>query len=76
MGYSCLVVGLGIDVILDFGFLTPDSASCILATSFHIKNNNQSSLTLLVNNAKVAVTPGSAFEPSGEHHVRIADCVD
>ena len=30
----------------------------------------------LLNNAKVAVTPGSAFGPSGEHHVRIAYCVD
>ena len=30
----------------------------------------------LLNNAKVAVTPGSAFGPSGEHHVRMAYCVD
>jgi len=30
----------------------------------------------LLNNAKVAVTPGSAFGPSGENHVRIAYCVD
>ena len=29
----------------------------------------------LLNNAKVAVTPGSAFGPSGEHHVRMAYCV-
>ena len=33
------------------------------------------SLDLLIN-AKVAVTPGSAFGPSGEHHVRMAYCVD
>ena len=25
---------------------------------------------------KVAVTPGSAFGPSGEHHIRMAFCVD
>ena len=30
----------------------------------------------LLNNAKVAVTPGSAFGPSGEGHVRMAYCVD
>ncbi len=30
----------------------------------------------LLNNTRVAVTPGSAFGPSGEHHVRMAYCVD
>ncbi len=30
----------------------------------------------LLNTAKVAVTPGSAFGPAGEHHVRMAYCVD
>jgi aminotransferase len=30
----------------------------------------------LLNNARVTVTPGSAFGPSGEHHVRLAYCVD
>jgi len=30
----------------------------------------------LLNGAKVAVTPGSAFGPSGEHHVRMNYCVD
>lgn len=30
----------------------------------------------LLNNAKVGVTPGAAFGPSGEHHVRMAYCVD
>jgi len=30
----------------------------------------------LLNKAKVAVTPGSAFGPAGEHHVRMAYCVD
>ena len=30
----------------------------------------------LLNGAKVAVTPGSAFGPSGEHHVRMTYCVD
>ena len=30
----------------------------------------------LLNKARVTVTPGSAFGPSGEHHVRMAYCVD
>ena len=30
----------------------------------------------LLNNTRVTVTPGSAFGPSGEHHVRMAYCVD
>ena len=30
----------------------------------------------LLDNARVTVTPGSAFGPSGEHHVRLAYCVD
>jgi len=38
-------------------------------------NSKAFSLDLLFN-AKVTVTPGSAFGPSGEHHVRMAYCVD
>ena len=43
-------------------------------TSSHI-NSKDFSIDLL-NNAKVAVTPGAAFGPSGENHVRMAYCVD
>ena len=39
------------------------------------KNSKEFALDLLFN-AKVTVTPGSAFGPSGEHHVRMAYCVD
>ena len=42
--------------------------------SSHI-NSKDFSIDLL-NNAKVAVTPGAAFGPSGENHVRMAYCVD
>ncbi len=38
-------------------------------------NSVQFSLDLL-NQARVTVTPGSAFGPSGEHHVRMAYCVE
>lgn len=30
----------------------------------------------LLEQAKVTVTPGSAFGPSGENHVRMAYCID
>jgi len=39
------------------------------------KNSQEFSIELL-DNAKVTVTPGGAFGPSGEHHVRMAYCVD
>ncbi|MFA9420627.1 MAG: pyridoxal phosphate-dependent aminotransferase [Gammaproteobacteria bacterium] len=39
------------------------------------KNSKEFSIDLL-DNAKVTVTPGGAFGPSGEHHVRMAYCVD
>ena len=39
------------------------------------KNSKEFAIDLL-NNAGVTVTPGSAFGPSGEHHVRMAYCVD
>ena len=38
-------------------------------------NSKEFSIDLLYK-AKVAVTPGSAFGPSGEHHVRMAYCVE
>ncbi len=39
------------------------------------EDSHEFSLRLL-NEARVTVTPGSAFGPSGEHHVRMAFCVD
>jgi len=42
-----------------------------------VEHTNSTKFALdLLYNAKVAVTPGSAFGPSGEHHVRMAYCVD
>jgi len=42
-----------------------------------IEHTNSTDFSIdLLNRAKVAVTPGSAFGPSGEHHVRMAYCVD
>jgi len=42
-----------------------------------VKHNNSAEFSLdLLYNAKVGVTPGSAFGPSGEHHVRMAYCVE
>ncbi len=42
---------------------------------FEHKSSKEFAIDLL-NNARVTVTPGSAFGPSGEHHVRMAYCVD
>ena len=39
-------------------------------------NNSREFAIDLLNHAKVAVTPGSAFGPAGESHVRMAYCVD
>lgn len=42
-----------------------------------VEHNTSKDFALdLLYNAKVAVTPGSAFGPSGEHHIRMAYCVD
>jgi len=42
-----------------------------------VEHNNSTEFALdLLYNAKVALTPGSAFGPSGEHHVRMTYCVD
>ena len=42
-----------------------------------VKHSDSRSFAIeLLNKARVTVTPGSAFGPSGEHHVRMAYCVD
>ena len=39
-------------------------------------NNSREFAIELLNESRVTVTPGSAFGPSGEHHVRMAYCVN
>ena len=58
-----------------FDYIRPEGAYYIFPriTAQH-RDSYAFSLDLL-NVAKVTVTPGSAFGPSGEHHVRMAFCV-
>lgn len=59
-----------------FSYSRPEGAYYVFPRilTTHI-SSRQYSIDLL-NGAGVAVTPGSAFGPSGEHHVRMAYCVD
>jgi len=59
-----------------FSYKKPEGAYYVFPKIIaeHI-NSKQFSIDLL-NNARVALTPGSAFGPAGEHHVRMAYCVD
>ncbi len=58
-----------------FDYVKPEGAYYVFPriTTDH-KDSLNFSLSLL-KDAKVAVTPGSAFGPAGEHHVRMAFCV-
>ena len=59
-----------------FDYHKPEGAYYVFAriTAKH-KDSREFALNLL-DKEKVTVTPGRAFGPSGEHHVRLAYCVD
>jgi aminotransferase len=59
-----------------FEYVRPEGAYYVFprVIADHV-DSREFSLRLL-NEARVTVTPGSAFGPSGEHHVRMAFCVD
>ncbi|MEN8106696.1 MAG: pyridoxal phosphate-dependent aminotransferase [Pseudomonadota bacterium] len=54
----------------------PEGAYYIFPKIIAAHTNSEKFAIDLLNNARVTVTPGSAFGPSGEHHVRMAYCVD
>jgi aspartate/methionine/tyrosine aminotransferase len=54
----------------------PEGAYYVFPRIVASQSNSKEFAIDLLNNARVAVTPGSAFGPSGEHHVRMAYCVD
>jgi aspartate/methionine/tyrosine aminotransferase len=54
----------------------PEGAYYVFPRIVANQSNSKAFAIDLLNNARVAVTPGSAFGPSGEHHVRMAYCVD
>lgn len=59
-----------------FNAQKPEGAYYIFPVIVTEHNNSKDFAIKLLNETKVAVTPGSAFGPSGERHVRMAYCVD
>jgi aspartate/methionine/tyrosine aminotransferase len=59
-----------------FEYIKPEGAYYIFPRIVADHYNARDFAIRLLKEAKVAVTPGSAFGPSGEHHVRMAYCVD
>ncbi len=59
-----------------FSYQKPDGAYYVFPKIISDHTSSQEFAIDLLNHAKVTVTPGSAFGPSGEHHVRLAYCVD
>ena len=59
-----------------FEYIKPEGAYYIFPRIVVEHDNARDFAIRLLNEAKVAVTPGSAFGPSGEHHVRMAYCVE
>jgi len=58
-----------------FQYVKPDGAYYVFPRILAGHDDSFEFCTRLLNAAKVALTPGSAFGPTGEHHVRMAYCV-
>jgi aspartate/methionine/tyrosine aminotransferase len=59
-----------------FSYQKPEGAYYVFPRIKVPHTNSREFAIELLNTAGVAVTPGSAFGPSGEHHVRLAYCVE
>lgn len=59
-----------------FEYVRPEGAYYVFPRVIADHENSREFSLRLLNEARVTVTPGSAFGPSGEHHVRMAFCVD
>ncbi len=59
-----------------FEYVKPEGAYYVLPRIVADHDNSFEFSLRLLDEARVSVTPGSAFGPSGEHHVRLAFCVD
>lgn len=59
-----------------FEYVSPDGAYYVFPRILARHDNSLEFSMRLLNEAQVAVTPGAAFGSSGEHHVRMAYCVD
>lgn len=58
-----------------FQFVKPEGAYYVFPRIVAEHDNSYAFSIRLLEEARVTVTPGSAFGPSGEHHVRMAYCV-
>jgi len=59
-----------------FEYIKPDGAYYVFPRIVTQHENSREFSLRLLDEARVSVTPGIAFGPSGEHHVRLAYCVD
>jgi aspartate/methionine/tyrosine aminotransferase len=59
-----------------FTYVKPEGAYYIFPRIAAAHSNSYEFAVRLLEEARVTVTPGSAFGPTGEHHVRMAFCVD
>lgn len=58
-----------------FEYIKPEGAYYVFPRIIADHENAYDFCIKMLKEAKVAMTPGSAFGPSGEHHVRMAYCV-
>lgn len=59
-----------------FDYVTPEGAYYVFPRILVEHENAYDFSIRLLEDAKVTVTPGRAFGPTGEHHVRMAYCVE
>jgi aspartate/methionine/tyrosine aminotransferase len=59
-----------------FEYVRPEGAYYVFPRVVADHEDSREFSLRLLNEARVTLTPGSAFGPSGEHHVRMAFCVD
>lgn len=59
-----------------FSYVRPQGAYYVFPRILVDHENSVQFSRALLDQARVTVTPGSAFGPSGEHHVRMAYCVE
>jgi aspartate/methionine/tyrosine aminotransferase len=59
-----------------FDYVKPEGAYYVFPRILAEHEDSYAFSIRLLEEARVTVTPGSAFGPSGEHHVRMAFCVD
>jgi aspartate/methionine/tyrosine aminotransferase len=59
-----------------FDYVRPEGAYYVFPRILAEHTDSVGFAIRLLEEAKVTVTPGGAFGPAGEHHVRMAYCVD